>query len=442
MNMFKHFGLAAGFAGILTLAAPAMAIDIQDVTSPNGHTAWLVEDHSIPMVSIQVIFTGGSSLDPVDRPGSANFVAWMMNEGAGDMDAQSYATALETLAGGISFNARADSMSLSITALSENREQVIDLALLALFDVTFPEDAIERGRADILSSIQSDQQNPRNLAARRYNELGFAGHPYASGSNGTVESIEAMTRDDLIAAHRAVFTSEQTYISASGDLSAEELGAIVDQIYSRLPAASVALPDYRQFDAEPGVTVIEHPNPQSVIQFGHAGMNRDDDDFMTAYVMNELFGGGRFGTRLMEEIREKRGLTYGIYSGLYSGAFGDSFTGSFSTPNESAGEAIELVREQFRWLAGAQITQAELDRAKTYLTGAYPLRFDDNASIARILAGMQFNRFGIDYVNIRNDLVNAVTLDDVHRVAREMAQPDRLVFVVAGMPQGIDLPAE
>lgn len=443
MITLKSLGHVATFVGGMALstsliATQALAIDIQDVTSPQGHNAWLVEEHSIPMVSLQVVFTGGSSLDPVDLPGAANFVSWMMNEGAGDMDAQAYASALESLAGSIAFSAGRDSMTLSITALSENRDEVIDLALLALFDATFPEDAIERGRADILSSIQSDAQRPGYIASRRFAEMGYAGHPYATPTDGTVESINAMTRDDLIAAHHAVFNSGRTFVGASGDLTAQELGEIVDRIYSRLPEASIALPAYHRFDAPAGVTVIEHPNPQSYIQFGHGGMHRDDDDFMAAFIMNDLFGSGRFSTRLMVELRETRGLTYGISTGLYSNTFGDAFMGAFSTGNGTAAEAIELVRDQFRWLAEGGITQEDLDRTKTYLTGAYPLRFDGNGSIARILASMQFQEFGITYVNERNDLVNAVTLEDINRVAAELAQPDGLSFVVVGQPEGLN----
>lgn len=443
MMMLRKLGPVAAFTGALTLAAvgmstQAMAIEIQGVTSPQGHSAWLVEEHSIPMVSIDVIFTGGATLDPVDRPGAVSFMTWLMNEGAGDMDATEYASTLEALAGNISFRAGRDTVTMSITALSENRDEVIDHALLALFDATFPDDAIERGRANILSNIESSLQQPGTIASRRFAELGYAGHSYATPSDGTVESIAAMTRDDIVAAHRAAFTSARTYIGASGDLTADELGEIIDRIYARLPEPNTALPSYQRFAAEPGVTVIDHPSPQSYILFGHGGMHRDDDDFMTAFVMNDLFGSGRFSTRLMVELREERGLTYGVSTGLRSSTFGDSFVGGFSTANDRVPEAIELVREQFRWLAEGGVTQEQLERTKTYMTGAYPLRFDGNNAIAGILASMQFQEFDINYINVRNDLLRAVTLDDIHRVASELIQPDALTFVVVGQPQGLN----
>ena len=224
--------------------------------------------------------------------------------------------------------------------------------------------------------------------------------------------------------------------------SGAELGEIIDRVAADLPEAEAPLPDYLPFAAEPGVTVVPFDSPQTVIQFGHAGMHADDPDFMAAFVMNQIFGGGGFTSRLMSEIREARGLTYGVYTSLASFQFGDSYVGRMSTGNETAAEAVELIREQFRWLAEGGITQEDLTRTQTYLTGAYPLRFDGNNAIASILASMQFQDYDIDYINIRNDLVRAVTLEDIQRVARRLAEPDALTFVLVGQPEGIESTAE
>ncbi|WP_323035222.1 pitrilysin family protein [Pararhodobacter sp.] len=426
----------------LVLATPvasrALAIDIQAVTSPNGHDAWLVEEHSIPFVSIEMIFTGGASIEPEGQDGVISLMTSLLTEGAGDLDSLGYASALEALAGSVSFSAGRDQVSLSIRALSENRDQVIDLAILALTQATFDADSLERVRAQTIASLERAARNPDTIAGQAFAALGYAGHPYARPSDGTPDTIAALTRDNVLDAHRAAFTSDLTYIAAAGDITAAELGEIVDRLYADLPPASVPLPEYRSFSADPGVTVIDHPSPQSVIQFGHGGIHWDDDDFMAAYIMNTIFGGGGFGSRLMEEIREARGLTYGIYTSLASNRFGDSYVGQFSTANETAAEAIALVREQFDWLANGGITQEDLERVQTYLTGAYPLRFDGNESIANILASMQFQSFPLNYVNIRNDLVRAVTLEDIQRVATRLAQPEALHFVVVGQPVGLD----
>ena len=430
------------FAALLTpfllLAQPAAAIEIEAVTSAAGRSAWLVQEHSIPFSSIEVIFTGGATLDPLGREGAVSLMTSLMTEGAGDLDAQGFAAALESLAGDVSFSAGRDSVSMSIRALSENREQVLDLAMLALTEARFDPESLERLRAQTIASLQRSAQDPGSIAGNAFAAAGYAGHAYGTPTDGTLDSIAAITLDDILAAHRAVFNGDLVFVGAAGDLTNAELGAIVDRITADLPPSNTALPAYHSFDAPPGLSVIDFPGPQSVIQFGHAGIHWDDADFLPAYVMNEIFGGGRFGTRLMTELREERGLTYGISTWVGSGRFGDVFAGQFSTANETAGQAIALVREQFDWLANGGITQADLERAQTYLTGAYPLRFDGNDSIANILATMQFQSFPIDYVNVRNDRVRAVTLADIQRVAQRLAGPETLSFVVVGQPQGLE----
>ena len=430
--------LFATLAVSVLLTTPASAIELQQVTSPMGHIGWLVHDPSIPFASIEVIFTGGASLEPPERAGAVSLMTSLLMEGAGEFDAQGYAAALESLAGSVSFDAGRDSVTLSLRALSENRAQVVDLALLAMTEPHFDQVSLERVRAQAVASLERSALDPNTITARAYSSAGYSGHAYSSPVSGTPDTVAALTVDAVLDVHRAVFNRDLVYFGAAGDITPEEFGAFIDRVLADLPISNTALPDYRTFDAPPGVTVIDFDGPQSVIQFGHSGIRWDDEDFMAAYVLNEIFGGGGFGSRLMKEVREARGLTYGIYTSLASGRFGDSFTGRFSTANETAGEAVTLVREQFEWLANGGITQEDLERIQTYLTGAYPLRFDGNEAIAGILASMQFNGFALDYINVRNDLVRAVTLDDVQRVARRLAQPEALHFVVVGRPVGLE----
>lgn len=432
----KHF--LATLALGATLALPAAAIEIVEVTSPMGRTGWLVQDDSIPFASIEVIFTGGTSLDRPEQAGAVSLMTALLAEGAGDLDAQGFAAALETLAGSIGFEARRDSLTLSIRALTENRAQVIDLAMLAITEPHFDQVSFERVRAQTVAQLERAARNPDTLAGQNFAALGFAGHAYSTPSSGTTDTVAALTLDAVLEAHRAAFTSDLVYFGAAGDITPEEFGAFIDRLLGDLPTSNTPLPDYRSFDAAPGVTVVDFDGPQSVIQFGHSGIRWDDPDFMPAFVMNEIFGGGGFGSRLMRELRETRGLTYGVYTGLSSGRFGDSFGGRFSTANETVGQAIALVREQYDWLANGGVTQEDLERTQTYLTGAYPLRFDGNQAIAGILASMQFQQFPLNYVNIRNDLVRAVTLEDIHRVARRLARSQDLQFVVVGRPLDLE----
>jgi len=413
-------------------------IDIQPVTSPAGFSAWLSEERSIPFVAIEVIFPGGANLETDETMGAVSLMTSLLSEGAGDLDAQGFAAALESLAGSVNFSSGRDSVSLSIRALSENRDQVVDLARLALTEPRFEEAALERVRAQTLSSLERAARNPNSIAGRTFNELAFADHPYARPTDGTPETLVELTRDDILAAHQSALTRDRVLVGVAGDISADELGAIMDRLLGDLPASATRLPDYAAFTAPGGITVIPYAGPQSVIAFGHAGIPRDDPDFMPAFVMNEIFGGGRFGTRLMNELRETRGLTYGVGTSLASAAFGDSFQGRLSTENNRVGEVVQLLRQEWAWLAAGGITEDDLERIKTYLTGAYPLRFEGNGSIASILASMQFQGFDIDYVNVRNDLVRAVTIDDIHRVAARIIQPEALQFVIVGQPEGLD----
>ncbi|KPQ07299.1 MAG: zinc protease [Rhodobacteraceae bacterium HLUCCA12] len=433
MHILKPFAVAA------FLATPLHAeIDIEPVTSPGGVSAWLVQDDSIPFVAIELIFPGGANLDADEAEGAVSMMAGLLSEGAGDLDAQEYAESLESLAGSVDFDAGRDTVSLSIRTLSENRDAVIDLARSALIEPRFDAAALERARRQQIASLERAARNPQAIASRAFNERAYQGHPYARPSDGTPDSVASLEIDDIRAAHETALTRDRVLVGAAGDISAEELGEILDRLLGDLPAATEPLPDYAEFTLDGGVTVIPHDGPQSVIAFGHAGIPRDDPDFLTAFVMNEVFGGGRFGTRLMRELRERRGLTYGVGTSLASAAHGDSFQGRLSTDNATAAEVVELMRDEWQWLADGGITEADLERIKTYLTGAYPLRFDGNGAIASILASMQFQGFDIDYVNVRNELVRDVTLEDVHRVAERLIKPDALHFIVVGQPEGLD----
>ena len=424
---------------VLLAAAPAWAeIEIQNVQTPAGHSAWLVEERSIPMVAIDVIFAGGASIEPLEQSGVVSLMTSLLNEGAGDLDAQGFAAALESTAGSISFEAGRDSVSVSIRALSENRDAVVDLAILALTQPRFEEAAVARTRNQQVASLERELQTPAAQAGAAWRAAGYGDHPYSTNTDGSPETIAALTRDQIVAAHGIAFARNRAHIGAAGDISADELAALVDRLLAGLPESTVPLPDYRPYQAEPGVTVIPFDGPQSAIQFGYAGLHVDDPDYMAAMIVNEYFGGGRFGTQLMNALREESGLTYGVGMSLSSGRFGDAYVGGFSTDNATAGQALQVLREQFALLAENGLTQADMDRVVTYLTGAYPLRFDGNADIAGIMASMQFQDFDIDYVNVRNDRMRAVTLEQVNAMAARLARPDDLVITIAGRPQGLE----
>lgn len=425
--------ITALWLGLLAGAAQA-EIAIQQITSAGGINAWVVEEPSIPFVALEIRFRGGSALDAPGKRGAVNLMAGLLEEGAGDLDAQAFQTAREALAARFRFSASADMISVSAQFLSENRAQALDLLKSALKQPRFDQSAIDRVRAQVLAGIASDAVDPRSMASAALYAAAFGDHPYGTAQDGTAESVAALGRDDLLAAHRSALVRDRLYVAVVGDIAAADVGPMLDQLLGDLPLADRPLPDDVPFGLAGGVTVIDFDTPQSVALFGHAGMKRDDPDFFAAFILNHVLGAGGFESRLMTEVREKRGLTYGISSSLVPMFHAEMMLGTVASSNETIAEAIAVTRDEWRRMATEGLSAAELDTAKTYLTGEYPLRFDGNAAIASIMVGMQMIDLPPEYVINRNDYIAAVTLADVNRVAASLLRPDDLHFVVVGRP--------
>ena len=424
---------ALGVALLIAATLPLRAeVDITPVETPGGFTAWLVQEDSIPFVALDITFRGGASIEDPEQAGAVNLMTGLLGEGAGDLDAQAYAEARESLAARISFSSGRDAVTVSARFLTENRDEAVDLIRLALHEPRFEADAVERVRRQVISSLRRDAVNPNAIAGREFARLAFGDHAYGRNPDGTPETVAALDVDALRQAHRAAITRDRVYIGAAGDIAPEELATLIDHLLADLPEAEVPLPERTDFLAEPAVHAVDFDGPQTVIAFGHAGIEREDPDFLAAFVVNEVFGGGRFGTRLMRSLREERGLTYGVGSFLSSGALGESYQGRVSTDPQHVPQIMEILREEWRAIAEDGITEEEAERVRTYLTGAYPLRFDGNGSIASIMASMQFQGFDIDYVNVRNDMIDALTLEELNAMAARLYDPEALVFVVVG----------
>ncbi|MEM6618660.1 MAG: pitrilysin family protein, partial [Pseudomonadota bacterium] len=405
--------IRALFACMLMVAAPVQAqIKIEEVTSPGGVKAWLVNEPSIPFLALSISFRGGTSLDPVEKLGVTSLMAGLLEEGTGDLDARGFREAAESLAARLTFDAGRDSVSVNAQVLTANRDASMDLLRRALVEPSFDTEALERVRGQVLAGIEADTQNPRAIASRRLSEIAYGTHPYGRPTDGTIETVTALTRNDLFAAHRRVIAREHVVVSAVGDITGDELGALIDKLLDGLPEDGAELPETVAFGASGGIEVIDLPTPQSVAVWGQPGMALDDPDFIPAFVMNQILGGSGFGSRLTFEVREKRGLTYGIYSYLAFRSHSSFLGGAVASANGTIAEAIDLVKSEWQRMADEGVTEEELERIQKNLTGAYALRFDGNGQIARVLQGMQMDGFPITYVNTRNDRVNAVTVDD------------------------------
>jgi len=423
----------------LAFAMPARAeIDVQDLGTPGGVDLWLVEDHSIPFVALELRFRGGASLDQPGKRGATNLMTGLLEEGAGDMDSREFARQAEALAASFSYGAGDDTISVSARFLSENRSDAVELLRASLVDPAFNQKSIDRVRGQVRSAIQSDEKDPRAIASRAFDLQTFGDHPYATSSDGTLDSIAGLTRDDIVAAHRAALVRDRLYIAAVGDITADELTALVATLTEGLPQSSdTGLPGAADLTLPGGVNVVDYDTPQSVVTFAQPGIDRDDPDFFAAYLLNQILGGGGFESRLMNEVREKRGLTYGVYSYLMDRDGAQLWMGQVASANDRVATAIEVIRDEWAKMRDIGVTAEELEDAKTYMTGAYPLRFDGNAPIANIAVEMQIEGLPTDYIATRNDQVNAVTLDQINRVARDLLDPEKLSFVVVGKPEGL-----
>jgi len=422
---------------IATLPARA-EVDIQEVVSPSGITAWLVEEHSIPFMALEIRFKGGASLDAAGKRGAINLMTGLIEEGAGDLDARAFAKARDAMAASYSFDVYDDALSISAKFLSENRDDAVDLLRRALTETRFDQDAVDRVRGQVLAGLRSDAKDPNEIAGATFDAISFGDHPYGSALEGTMDSVNALTREDMFDARDRVLAKDRIYVGAVGDITPEELGALLDSLLGDLPDTGAPMPQPADLALEAGITVVPFNTPQSVALFGHEGITRDDPDFFAAYVLNVILGGGSFEARLMEEVREKRGLTYGVYSYLVPKDYAELYLGQVASANDRVAEAIDVIKAEWARMAENGVTQDELDRAKTFLTGAYPLRFDGNGPIANIMVGMQMQGLPIDYIATRNDKVDAVTLDDAKRVAARILRPDDLHFVVVGQPEGLE----
>ena len=429
--------LTGAFMTVAMLSMPALAqIDVQEVKTESGIEAWLVEEHSIPFTALELRFRGGTSLDRAGKRGEVNLMMATLEEGAADLDAQEFAKARDSLAADFSFDAYSDTVTISARFLTENRDEAVALLRTAIMEPRFDQSAIDRVRGQVLSIIDSDAKSPNDIASATLNAQAFGDHPYGSSANGTPETVAGLTRDDMFAARNRILVKDQIFVAAVGDITPTELSALLDGLLSDLPQSGPEPAKRVEPKLHGGITVVPFASPQSVVMFGHSGIKRDDPDFVAAYIANEILGGRR-ESRLMHEVREKRGLTYGIGSYLVPFDHSEVILGQFSSSNAVAAEAIDVVKEEWRKFVAEGITSEELEMAKTYLTGAYALRFDGNGPIASILVGMQMVGLDRDYILHRNALVEAVTLDDINRVVRDLYKPQDLTFVVVGQPEDL-----
>jgi len=420
-----------------TICGPlASALTIEKVTSPSGIEAWLVEDHKNPIIATDFSFGAGSATDPAGKEGLAAMVAGLFDEGAGDLDAQAFQSKLEDLAVGMTFSADADNFGGRLKTLTDNREEAFRLLHLALTKARFDADAVARVRGQMEVGLQQEEQDPQAIAGRAFAAAIFPNHPY--GRANTEASLKAISDADLKGWAASHLSRDRLVVSVVGDITPQQLGALLDATFADLPARVELAPIAEaEVPAKGSLKIIHRPIPQSVVNFGEPGIKRDDPDWYTAYVMNYILGGGSFSSHLMTEVRVKRGLAYGAYTGLEPYSHGAVVAGDVATRNDKVAESLKVVKDELRKMGTADVTVPELASAKTYLNGAFPLQMDSTTAIAALLSVVQRDHLGIDYFDRRSSLIDKVTAADVRRVAGKLLDPDKLTVVIVGDPKGM-----
>jgi len=402
------------------VAEPAEAVNIKQVTSPGGVNAWLVEDYTVPIVTMNFAFTGGAAQEPAEQSGLANLLSGMLDEGAGDLDSRAFQARLQETNVNLSFDAGRDAFYGDMRTLQVNLDEAFELTRLAITEPRFDDEAVERIKGQVISGLNRGQTDPSEIARKAFAKSLFGDHPYGRFVEGTPETVAALTSADLKRFHGRVLARENLLVAVVGAISETELSAALDRVFGGLPEKADLRP-IKEIMPDAGKT--EHVAlgvPQTVIRIGGAGLKRDDPDFIAAYIANHILGGGTFSSRLYNEIREKRGLAYSVGTGLIPYDHSGAYVAAAATRSDAAGEAIDIMKAEIERYAAEGPSEEELRKAKAYLTGNYALRFDASRKIARQLIGIRIDRLGIDYIDKRNDLIEAVTLEDVKRAAKRL----------------------
>ena len=444
MNRPARLCLQRALSGALVVAGviaafplSAGATTIERIVSPGGIVAWLVREPSVPLIALDFAFKGGATQDPPEKAGIATMAAALLDEGAGDIDSKSFHERVEAKAIEIGFTATRDYVSGSLRTLTENQDEAFDLLRLALTAPRFDAPDVERIRDQTLSGLRRATMSPNELASQRWWATAFAGHPYAQPPRGTLESVPTITAADLKSFTRNVFARDTLKVGVVGNIDAATAGKLIDRVFGGLPAKGALKPVVNATPKGLGQRIaIDLDVPQSVLMIGGAGILRKDPDFMAAFVLNHVLGGSAFSSRLYKEVREARGLAYSVYSAVMPLDYAALFVSGTATRADRASQTLEVMEAEIRKLAETGPTEEEFAKAKSFLTGSYALRFDTSTKIAEQLVQIQLEDLGIDYIDKRNSMVNAVTMADVKRVAKRLLDANMLVTVV-GKPQPV-----
>ena len=410
---------------------------VEAIRTPAGLDLWLARSPGLPLVVLDFACQGGASADLADMPGLAYFLSGMLDEGAGDLGAEAYQAELADHAITQRFDTSRDEFRGTMRCLARHRDKAFGLLKKAISQPHFAPDAVERVRGQILAGLRTDLQSPEMICRDLFSRTAFPDHPYGQPVKGTPESVGRIGTDDLKALFPKLLVRRSLKIVLVADMTAGEAAAVVDALFAGVPDAAPILPEEVGLSGLGEVVVKTMDVPQTVLRFAGTGMKRHDPDFIAATVVNHVLGGSAFTSRLFMEVREKRGLAYGVSSSLMPYFATGLHLGGTATKNERAAESLSVIREEMAKLAANGPTEEEHEAAVKYLTGSYPLRFDTSQKIASEYLRIAMDGFSPEYVGTRNRLFTDLTLDDAKRAASRLYGDGRLLVAAVGQPAGL-----
>ena len=421
-SLILSFGLGVSLAN---------ALNIENLTSKKGITGWLVEDNTVPVVSIQFSIGGGTTQDPEGKEGLANLMTGLFDEGAGDLDSQAFQSRLDELGAEMAFSVTRDRMRGNMKMLAEKRDEALNLLALAVQKPRFDDEAIDRIREQLVAELKASEKDPKTIAQNRLLTLIYGKHPYARRGEGTPETLATINRDDLVKAHHAMFARDNIHIGIVGPVSANEAATIIDKIFGALPEkAELKKIEEAKLNLG-GMANVNYDLPQTSLMLVYPGVKRNDPDFFAAYLMNYVLGGPGLTSRLFSEVREKRGLAYTVGSSLMLYDQSATLAVSTGTRSSEAQQSLSTIRSEVKKMADEGVSEQELDEAKSYVIGSYAVQnMGSSSDIAATLVSLQDENLPIDYIEKRRALIEAVTRDQVKAVAEKLLRPEPALLII------------
>ncbi len=430
---------------IICLLSPAQArdkfLDIHEYKTASGIPFWLVEDHSIPVIALDFAFdNAGAKHDSAKKQGLSRLASNTMDEGAGDLPAAEFQGALRRHSISLGFSSGRDTFGGSLKTRTTTKDKAAELLHLALTAPRFEKADVQRMIDANLARIRSSQSDPEWIAARLSNDIVFKDHPYALNSGGTLSTLPNINSADLKNFVTTRLTKNVLKIAIVGDITPADAKLYIDGIFGTLPQTQKITAEIPDFTIQNGGQTYLHniDIPQSIVLGYLPALPRTDPDYYTYQVMNQILGAGGFGSRLTEEIREKRGLTYGIYSYLSQMEHTNFLTLSASTANESAHDMLALAKAEFAKMGTEPVSAEEREKAIAYINGSLPLTLSSTGNISSLILGMQLDNLPIDYLDQRADAFEAVTIEDIQSVAQKYLDTTNMTFIIVGQPKGFE----